>query len=566
MQRLFVRLAGGRRGRLRNRQREGARARIVLAPHREPGRAGLAIPAAELRQVPAGCGLHGGDEVLAGHRLAVVALEVELHAALEGRLADQRVQHADHLGAFFIHGCRVEVVDLEVTVRPHRVSERPGILQELAGAQTAHVGNSLDRARMQVGGELLVAEYREAFFQRELEPVATGHPVAGPIVKILMGDHALDPEIVAVGGGLGLGQDELGIEDVEALVLHGAEVEIGYRDDHEAIQIVLQAEALLVPAHRLLERGHGVRAFVDLTRLAVDLERHLPARARGEGVLEPGEAAGDQGEQIARLLERVFPEREVAAPGQAAALDQVAVGEQHGIRRLVRLDADAIPGHDVRPVGEIGDLAQALRLALGAEHAVRDVQALERRVRLGMDAHRAFEGERGGQVVHDQAIVVDLITVAAQRLAIEPEPDQLQLLAVQDQGRSALAGRRIAPHHQPRLDHGVRRLQTKLQLDLIEQVVRRPVVRQADGLRLLRFRLGLGHHGIPRMCSPAPVQHVTRRRCELPARAGSRPDRHVPRRPRSLPRRGPDVHHGGGGCSQCPSACAGTANLLSGKG
>ena len=136
-------------------------------------------------------------------------------------------------------------------------------------------------------------------------------------------------------------------------------------------------------------------------------------------VREPGEAAGDQREQVAGLRERVFPEREVPAPGQAAVLDQVAVGEQHRTGRPVRLDPHAVARHDVGPVGEIGDLAKALRLALGAEHAVRDVQALERGVALGADAHRALEGERGGQVVHDQMIVVDLVAIAAQRLAVE---------------------------------------------------------------------------------------------------------------------------------------------------
>ena len=78
-------------------------------------------------------------EVLAGDRLAVVALEVDLHAALEGRLADQRVQHADDLGALLVHRGRVEVVDLEIAVGADRMRERPGVLGELRGAQAAHV-------------------------------------------------------------------------------------------------------------------------------------------------------------------------------------------------------------------------------------------------------------------------------------------------------------------------------------------------------------------------------------------------------------------------------------------
>jgi predicted acetyltransferase len=56
---------------------------------------------------------------------------------------------------------------------------------------------------------------------------------------------------------------------------------------------------------------------------------------------------------------------------QFARLDRVAVGQQYRARRLVRLDAHVIGGHHVRPVDRtIGNAPEALRLALGAEHAV----------------------------------------------------------------------------------------------------------------------------------------------------------------------------------------------------
>ena len=125
VQGLLLRLARRRRSGLRDRESVGASARVVVAAHPEPGRAGLGVPATELRQIPAGGRLHGGDEVLAGDRLAVVALEVDLHAALERRLADQRMQHADHLGALLVHRGRVEVVDLEIAVGADRMGERP---------------------------------------------------------------------------------------------------------------------------------------------------------------------------------------------------------------------------------------------------------------------------------------------------------------------------------------------------------------------------------------------------------------------------------------------------------
>ena len=87
---------------------------------------------AELSEVAARGGLHRGDEVVAGHRLAVVALEVEAHAALEGGLAEQGVQHADDFGALLVDRGGVEVADLDVAVGPHRVGQRAGVLGELA--------------------------------------------------------------------------------------------------------------------------------------------------------------------------------------------------------------------------------------------------------------------------------------------------------------------------------------------------------------------------------------------------------------------------------------------------
>ena len=113
-------------------------------------------------------------------------------------------------------------------------------------------------ARALVGGELLVAEDREAFLEAELEPVAAGDAVAGPVVEILVRDDGLDRDEVVVGRGLGRGQHVLVVEDVEALVLHRAHVEVGHGDDHEDVEIVFAAERLLVPAHRALERVHGV--------------------------------------------------------------------------------------------------------------------------------------------------------------------------------------------------------------------------------------------------------------------------------------------------------------------
>jgi hypothetical protein len=74
------------------------------------------------------------------------------------------------------------------------------------------------------------------------------------------------------------GQHELGVEDVEALVLHRAHVEVADGDDHEHVEVVLAAVALLVPAHRALQAEHGVPHLSIVARLDEDLQRHLAAR------------------------------------------------------------------------------------------------------------------------------------------------------------------------------------------------------------------------------------------------------------------------------------------------
>jgi hypothetical protein len=54
-----------------------------------------------------------------------------------------------------------------------------------------------------VGRELLFAEHGEAFLQRQLEPIAAGDAVAGPVVEVLVPDDRLDALEVAVGGAFG---------------------------------------------------------------------------------------------------------------------------------------------------------------------------------------------------------------------------------------------------------------------------------------------------------------------------------------------------------------------------
>ena len=209
-------------------------------------------------------------------------------------------------------------------------------------------------------------------------------------MEILVRDDRLDIGVVRIGRRLGRGQDVFVVEDVEALVLHRAHVEVGHGDDVEHVEIVFAAEDLLVPAHGALERIERVVGAVFLAGLDIDGELDLaPARGR-EGLGDAAEAAADEGEEIGGLGVRVVPDGVMPVRAfDGAALDQVAVAEKD--RRLVAvgLDARGVDAEHVGTVEEIGDAAEALGLALGAVIAARAVEAHELGVRgrvdLGLD-------------------------------------------------------------------------------------------------------------------------------------------------------------------------------------
>ena len=209
------------------------------------------------------------------------------------------------------------------------MGERAVILGELDGAQGAHLGDAPHRAAPLIGGKLLVAEYGQPFLQRELEPVAASHPVAGPVVEVFVGDHRLDVLVIGVRRRLGLGQHITRVENVEALVLHRPHVEVADRDDIEDVEIVFEAKDVLVPAHRLFQRGHRMAAFVLVAAAHPDGKRHLFAGARRKAVWHGDQIAGDEREQVGGLGVRIDPFCPVPAVAGLATLDRVAVRQQH---------------------------------------------------------------------------------------------------------------------------------------------------------------------------------------------------------------------------------------------
>ena len=353
------------------------------------------------------------------------------------------------------------------------------------------------RARVHVGGELGVAVDGEALLEAELEPVAAGDPVAGPVVEILVRHHRFDPLMRSVGGGVGRRQQIRGVEDVEALVLHRPHVEVLDGDDHEDVQVVLAPEALLVPAHGAFEGVHGVAALADVVRLGVDVQRHGAARARDEGILAHSQVAGDQGEQIARLRERIVP-NDGASPIAHMLAQRVPVRQKHRIAFGVGGDRRREPRQHVWPIRVVGDLAEALGLALGAVHRAGLVQALQGGVLFGLDAGADAHAAGVRHVEHGEGLAVDGVFVAAKRPSVHLDAVEDQVRAVQHQGRTGLASgkRHLA------LDDGfaVADVEREPRLGQRERIAL--VVLEAHGLGNLRHAASTAtSNASPRECS-----------------------------------------------------------------
>ena len=177
--RFLIRLPRGRRRVLFDHQRIAVGTHPALNPHLRRSR--LRVPEGEPPEVRAVGVRHGRQEVVAGHRLAVVPCRVQVDALPVALRPEQGAAHPHHLGALLVDRRSVEIVDLDVLVRTDRMGERSRILRELPRAQGAHVRNPLDRGRPHIGHELLVAEDRQPLLEAQLEPIPAGDPVAGPV-------------------------------------------------------------------------------------------------------------------------------------------------------------------------------------------------------------------------------------------------------------------------------------------------------------------------------------------------------------------------------------------------
>ena len=122
------------------------------------------------------------------------------------------------------------------------------------------------------------------------------------------------------------------------------------------------------------------------------------------------EVAGDQREQIAGLGEGVLPLGPVAA---VRRLRRCATRLPFDSRTGKRVASPSIRTRYLRqhvgPVGEEGDAAEALGLALGAEHAARGVEAHQLGVGRGADLDFGLDRRAVAGNVDDQLLAVHAV-------------------------------------------------------------------------------------------------------------------------------------------------------------
>ena len=493
MDRIGPRAGGALVERLAQGEGQPVGAGVVVLAHRQGRGAGLVVPDGQMREVNARGRLEAGEIVLDRRGVAVMALEIEVHPLPEAILAEDGGEHPDDLGALVVDGGRVEVVDLLVFRRSDGMLERALILGELVRLQAPDRADALHRGGALVGAEFLVAIDRQAFLQAELEPVAAGDAVAGPVVEIFVGDHRLDAGIVGVGRRLRIEQHVFVVEDVEALVLHRAHVEVGDGDDVEHVEVVFAAEAALVPDHRALQRVHGVAGLPGAALLGVDGEFDRLAAGGGEGFADGIEIAGDEREEIGRLVERVVPDGVMAAVAEITALGRVAVRQEDRGGGTVGLDADPVGRQHVGAVEEIGDAAEALGLALGAPDAVGAVEPHQLGVLFRHDAGRDVEKEAvaGRGLADRQPVGRRRIGIGLEHGAIEGKAGQGQLVAVEHQ-RRILGHALAALQHQPRVDLGPAFEQADRHVHAMQDEIGRAIIFQPD-----RLAVFTAQHGLP---------------------------------------------------------------------
>ena len=164
-----------------------------------------------------------------------------------------------------------------------------------------------------------------------------------------------------------------------------------------------------------------------------------------------------------------------------AVLDGIAVAEQHRRLGFPGLDARRVNGEHIGPIEEVRDPPKPFRLALGAIGGAGAIETTELGIRRGIDDGFNQQAERAsGRRGDHKPIRRDVELAKIQRGVVEFDPDRAQAVAVEAQRRASDAAR-VRPQRQLRDDAGRRRMQADIQIDRVDQIIRRPVISQMDG-------------------------------------------------------------------------------------
>ncbi|EXI91449.1 MAG: hypothetical protein AW12_01276 [Candidatus Accumulibacter sp. BA-94] len=223
-------------------------------------------------------------------------------------------------------------------------------------------------------------------------------------------------------------------------------------------------------------------ALVELARLDVDGEFNLAAAGGGETVTQDVEAGGDESEEVAWLGEGIVPARPVAIRPLVAAGDRVAVGQQDRQAGPVGAQVDDVGRHDVRPVGEPGDAAEALCLALREVAVRRPVEPRQAAVVVGVDANACAEDQGVRRIGDGQCGFAAVVVGGGKRSAVDRQRDRLQTMTVELQWLRA-GDRRVAPQMQPAVDEHLAAAKIDLELDEVYEKGGRGVILTTDSLR-----------------------------------------------------------------------------------
>ena len=169
---------------------------------------------------------------------------------------------------------------------------------------------------------------------------------------------------------------------------------------------------------------------------------------------------------------------------EAAAGGEVAVGQQNRAERASADHGGGKTGHDVGAVGVEGDLAEPLRLTLGAEDAAGPVEPLQRRVSLRIDAHRRLQYAALRHAGDGQPLGIDSIGGRREGRPVECDFKQFQLAAVETQDPGRGPGGRIGGELQAGAHPGGPGVELDMQLNLLDQVGGRRVILQVNRLQL----------------------------------------------------------------------------------